>query len=71
MIAVPVNVLVIDAMPQSMAGSVGFPVARSANPVPADQVSSSPQTTPAALPGSRFSSMNEASLVSSSAARAD
>jgi hypothetical protein len=40
--AVPVNVLVIDAIAYSMAGSDAFRAAWSANPAPADQASSSP-----------------------------
>src|SRR5450432_1080996 len=49
-----------------MAGSVLRPAPASANPTPADQASSSPQTTPAAAPGNRFSRTNAASLPCSS-----
>ncbi len=70
MIAVPVKVLVIDAIRYSTSGPAGWRSTRLAKPVPPDQASSSPWTMPAAAPYSRFSLTNEASLAPNSSAPA-
>ena len=62
MTAVPVMVLVMEAIRCRTAGPEGWPPARSANPAPPDQTSSSPCTTPAAAPYRRLSLTNEATL---------
>jgi len=65
MIAVPVNVLVMEAIRYKVVGSGARRSATSANPIPPNHTSPSPVTTPTAAPGSRRCFTNEAAVASS------
>src|SRR5215475_1712506 len=67
-IAVPVKVLVMEAIRYSTSGPDRRPAAKSANPAPPDQTSSLPWTMPAAAPYSLFSRTNEPSFASNCSA---
>jgi len=67
-IAVPVKVLVMEAIRYSTPGPARRPAPRSANPTPLDQTSSPPWTMPAAAPYSLFSRTNEPSFASNCSA---
>ena len=68
MIAVPVNVFVMDAIRYSVSGPACRRDAMSAKPAPPAHTSSSPCTTPAAAPAMRLSLTNLATFASNSAA---
>jgi hypothetical protein len=68
MIAVPVNVLVMEATRYRVVGSGARRSAASANPMPPNHANPSSWITPTAAPGRRFCPTNEAAVASSSSA---